>query len=296
MVTGLAMIWKEGRFPVPSVFYQNSDGEMGQINDRIPHVGEEIAACGLASALVHRDVFEALEAPRHPDYRWFDFLPNREVGINGDEMTGIDVQFFVRARQQGFKLLMQPEAQTWHLEDLAIGLDEWKKSWATPQMGIVFAEAARILDAMGVTWWLSSGTLLGAVREGRLLPWDGDIDIGIWPKDVPAVRAAFIEEGWPFHRDYETQLWPYKDGVKIDIHPHFTEGDVVFKVHGVEQNLRMDYPAHLFSDMGMISFYGRTVLIPSPAEEYLATQYGEGWRTPVQKWDWRYSPLNMRER
>jgi hypothetical protein len=131
MVTGLAMIWKEGRLAVPSIFYRNSEDVFGQIPSRLPERGEVIAACGLASVLVHRDVFEAVQAPRHPDYRWFDFLPNQEVGINGDEMTGIDVQFFARATALDFKLIAEPEARTWHLEDLAIGHAEWEKQWAS---------------------------------------------------------------------------------------------------------------------------------------------------------------------
>jgi hypothetical protein len=287
------MIWKEGRFPVPSVFYQNTAGELGQIPDRIPQVGEDIAACGLASVLVHRDVFEALPAPRHPDYRWFDFLPNRDIGINGDEMTGIDVQFFVRARQQGFKLLVQPEAQTWHLEDLAIGLDEWRKSWVAPPAAVVFAEAARILDAAGITWWLTCGTLLGAVREGRVLPWDGDIDLGVWPEDMPAVQTAFENAGWPFLRATPQQLIPHKNGIKVDIHPHHQDGEMVYFLLGEEEELRMDYPAHLFDDMEMSSLYGWGVLTPSPAEDYLIHQYGEDWFIPNPNWNWRHDPLNI---
>lgn len=129
MVTGLAMIWKEGK-AIPSLFYDLEDGGLMLRYNDIPPSGTEVAASGLASVLIHRRVLESLEAPRHPDFRWFDFLTNEDVGINGAEMTGTDVQFFMRARQKGFKLIVEPEATTQHLETIGVGKREWEKQWS----------------------------------------------------------------------------------------------------------------------------------------------------------------------
>ncbi len=131
MVTGLAMIWKanEGQ-PVPSLFYDHPDGSLRNVHNKIPPSGTSVAACGLATVLVHRKVFLALEGTgRHPDYSWFDFYTNHELGITGDEMTGVDVQFFVRARQLGYHLVVESTAQTHHVEQIGIGYDEWKRTW-----------------------------------------------------------------------------------------------------------------------------------------------------------------------
>ena len=47
-----------------------------------------------------------------------------------------------------------------------------------------------VLKSADIDYWLDAGTLLGAVRENRFLPWDYDIDIGAWQKDVSDILKA----------------------------------------------------------------------------------------------------------
>jgi len=48
----------------------------------------------------------------------------------------------------------------------------------------------KILDSAGIKWWIDHGTLLGIIREARLLPWDDDIDISIFKSDLERAWKA----------------------------------------------------------------------------------------------------------
>lgn len=54
-------------------------------------------------------------------------------------------------------------------------------------------DITRIFDKNAISYWLDSGTLLGAVRDGRLIEWDGDVDLGVWDDDVPRIIFIFPE-------------------------------------------------------------------------------------------------------
>lgn len=48
----------------------------------------------------------------------------------------------------------------------------------------LLAELDRVCDLLGVRYWLAYGTLLGAARDGAIIPWDVDADVWLHHEDA----------------------------------------------------------------------------------------------------------------
>lgn len=51
----------------------------------------------------------------------------------------------------------------------------------------------QICKNLGLKYWLSSGTLIGAARHGGFIPWDDDIDVEMLKEDYEKLLATFKE-------------------------------------------------------------------------------------------------------
>lgn len=67
------------------------------------------------------------------------------------------------------------------------------------------------LNQARVKWWIDHGTLLGIMRESRLLPWDPDIDISVFAADLGKVYAALA----PFKARLAAHLIKTSRNIKV---------------------------------------------------------------------------------
>lgn len=57
----------------------------------------------------------------------------------------------------------------------------------------VLKQVKETLDKHDIEFWLITGTLLGAVRDGKFIPWDWDIDLATWYRNLPKIVSAVKE-------------------------------------------------------------------------------------------------------
>ena len=51
-----------------------------------------------------------------------------------------------------------------------------------------------VFEKYQLRYWLDGGSLLGAFRHGGLIPWDDDLDVGIFEKDEKLLLGKVAED------------------------------------------------------------------------------------------------------
>lgn len=57
----------------------------------------------------------------------------------------------------------------------------------------LFEEFIRVCELYDLKWFADSGTLLGAIRKGKMIPWDDDIDVIMPRKDYNRLCTTFYK-------------------------------------------------------------------------------------------------------
>jgi lipopolysaccharide cholinephosphotransferase len=166
-----------------------------------------------------------------------------------------------------------------------------------------------VLNEAEVDYWIEGGTLLGAVRDGKLIPWDHDLDLGMkfttdrdMKKLVRRLKRRFYVsvKGFPqkegiwqlgnyrLLKVYPTRLLFLKKKLCLDLFVYYRgtppgsqEEAYLYCVWGRNAYHQTEH----FDTLGRMEFYGGQIPVPGGTEQFLETKYGADWRTPKRRWN-----------
>ncbi|XP_063225334.1 ribitol 5-phosphate transferase FKRP isoform X3 [Bacillus rossius redtenbacheri] len=169
----------------------------------------------------------------------------------------------------------------------------WEDKWTPPCCLAGLRRTARHvfehLEASGVRYWLEGGSLLGAMRAGDILPWDYDVDVGIYRDDVPRcswlVRAQSTsvvdDHGFVWEKATEGDFYRVQlsrvNHLHVDLFPFYERNgtmtkDSWFPTHKQDR----EFPAHFLHPLASLQFVGRLVSVPNNIRDFLELKFGPG--------------------
>lgn len=178
-------------------------------------------------------------------------------------------------------------------------------------------DVTAILDAEGIPYVLEGGTLLGIVRENRLLPWDTDMDLTITRK----YAAALLRIRWKFWlKGYRTRVrvnktetpqfkknsprlliiqtrrfFFFKKDRLMDIFIKDLSNERYFWTVSEKNPVLKSAPRKYYEETLQFKFKDRSYSIPKDYDSYLQSRYGD-WRTPKQTWDYKKDDLSIEKK
>lgn len=175
-------------------------------------------------------------------------------------------------------------------------IDVYKHEIFQRNAPVALREALRIAPQ----GFLAFGTLLGCARDGRIIPWDRDVDLG-FPSELmdDALLDRFRAGGFTVESTYRFELPAYREFVegamgqyskvvlrrdaKLEIYclARGRDGRLYYG-QGRPQLFVIDYD--LVYPLKQVPFYDFLANVPERLEANLAYMYGDDWRTPKPRY------------
>lgn len=161
----------------------------------------------------------------------------------------------------------------------------------------VLKVASRALNEIDVFFWLEFGTLLGVIRDGKLIEHDTDIDVGVMLKDYSwKIEETLTKHGFVKTRKFEIDGGDYGieesyelNGVSFDIF-YFTKKEDKMYCHLFPYDQNKNFVVRELytwaTEFKKIEWQGTSVNIPKDSHRRLTDTYGDytikikDWYTP----------------
>jgi len=162
---------------------------------------------------------------------------------------------------------------------------------------VALSSIKNILDKNNQSFFLLEGTLLGLHRDNKFIPYDDDIDLGIfYDKLNPKIKDIIISSGefrlckefGKIDISYELLFYHNKTNVSLGIVVNYKIKDDYYYHPGFcgicdTTNEGFCKFGNHIRGLKQVTFYDEVYLIPSNTEEWLMETYGDDYMIPKKK-------------
>lgn len=168
-----------------------------------------------------------------------------------------------------------------------------------------------VIDNTGIILWIEWGTLLGYIREGKLIDHDYDLDFATWelrPDEYKKLVSSLEGKGFFLVRQFKnrdsivSETYQYK-GVLVDIdYCQKSKEKCVFYEYDIEKDtiIHKDKKTYRYEKLGVYIYSfpvfrvektkfqnGIECYVPENVDSQIAYRYGEDWKIPNPEHNWK---------